>query len=160
SRTGRGGPRRARRAVRATVDELSLGSSARDAAGGSESQATPASAVASDEGPGGCTYQSPSSRLVVGQSIIAPLGANPVNAAGSPASITSCAEATARATSLTGRRSSDAPSRQPLPGRSVSTNVRTGRRATSASVRARNRVSQSGGDARSTTEGWGLTSIT
>src|SRR5438094_4203416 len=91
SSTGRGGPRRASRAVSATTAELSGADerSARDAAGGSESHATPASAAASEDAPGGCTYQSPSVRLVAGQSSIAPLGANAVNAAGSPASITS-----------------------------------------------------------------------
>src|SRR5690349_18326753 len=160
--TGRGGPRRASRAVSATTAELSIceAASTSDDAGGSESHATPASAVARGDAPGGCTYQSPSCRPVPGQDSIAPFGANPANVAGSPASITSCAAATARVTSLAGRLSSVAASRQPLPGRSVSTNVRTGRRATSANVRARNRVSQSGGDASSTTEGLGLTSIT
>ena len=163
SSTGRGGPRRASRAVSATTAELSIwAASARDAAGGSESQAIPASAVASGEGPGVCTYQSPSCRPpppAAGQSRVAPFGANPLNAAGSPASITSCAEAKARATSLAGRLSSVVASRHPFPGRSVSTKVRTGSRATSVRVRARNRVSQSGGDASSTTEGWGLTSM-
>ena len=74
--------------------------------------------------------------------------------------MTSAAPATARATSPGARPSSVAPSRQrPRPG-SASMNVRTGTRATSSSVRARNRVSQSGGEASSTTDGWGLTSRT
>src|SRR5439155_680245 len=51
-----------------------------------------------------------------------------------------------------------AASRHPPPSGSDSTKVRTGTRATSLSVRARKRLSQSGGDASSTTEGWGLTS--
>src|SRR6266850_3316796 len=86
---GRGGPRRARRATSATVVELSGASSARDVAGGSESQATPASAPARGEGPmeggGGCPYQSPSRRRVPGQSSTAPLGLKRLNLGASPA---------------------------------------------------------------------------
>src|SRR5204863_4675751 len=159
---GRAGPRRARRAASAIVVELSGTSSTRDVAGGSESHATPASAPVSGEGPegGGCTYQSPSRRRVPGQRSTAPLGLKRLNDVGSPASMTSAAPATARATSLGGRPSSVVPSRQRFPPGSASMNVRTGTRATSSSVRARNRVSQSGGEASSTMDGGGLTSST
>src|SRR6185503_6472723 len=124
------------------------GSSARDVAGGSESQATPASAPASGEGPvaGGWTYQSPSRRRAPGHSSTAPLGLKRLNVAGSPASTTSAAPATARATSPGARLSSVAASRQRFPPGSASMNFRTGTRATSSSVRAKKRVSQSGGN--------------
>src|SRR6266849_6939225 len=58
--TGRGGPRRASRAPSATVIALSEASSVSEVAGGSESHTTPASVAATGDGPGGCTYQSPS----------------------------------------------------------------------------------------------------
>src|SRR5207249_4130657 len=72
--TGRGLPRRARRAVRTTIAALSEGSARSDtaAAGASESHAIPASASASGDGPGGCTYQSPSWPRVVDQVRMAP----------------------------------------------------------------------------------------
>src|SRR6266705_1995588 len=158
--TGRGGPRRASRAVSATIVPLSGASSLSEVAGGSESHATPPSAPARGEGPGGWMYQSPSCRRPSGHRSTAPPGARRAKVAGSPASITSRAAATARATSAGGTAASVAASRHRLPPGSVATNALSGTRATSVKVRARNRVSQSGGDASSTTDGCGLTSST
>src|SRR5438093_12865704 len=96
--TGRGGPRRASRAASATVVELSGASSATDVAGGSESHTTPASAPARAEDPvgDGCRYQSPSRRLVPGQSRTDPLGAKGVNGGGWQASSPSASPASCR----------------------------------------------------------------
>ena len=70
---------------------------------------------------------------------------------------TSRALAAALVSRLVGTGTSVAPSRQ-RPA-SVSTNTFTGTRATSLSVRARKRVSQSGGEAKMTAAGARLTSI-
>src|SRR5205814_6329002 len=74
--TGRAAPRRASRALSTTTAELSPGGTgARSdtaAAGGSESHATPASAPASGDGSGACTYQSPSRPPCVGHVSTAP----------------------------------------------------------------------------------------
>src|SRR5437773_876346 len=160
--TGRGVPRRARRAVSTTTAALSAGEgrarSDTAAAGASESQAMPASAPASGDGSGGCTYQSPSWPRVVDQFRMAPLDANRSSGAGFPARTTRRAPATTRVTSAMETGARLAASRQPPPPGSDSTKARTGTRATSLSARARKRLSQSGGDASSTTEGWGLTS--
>src|SRR2546427_568135 len=162
--TGRGVPRRARRAVSTTTAALSVGRgrarSDTAAAGASESHAIPASAPASGDGPAGCTYQSPSWPRVVDQFRMAPLDANRSSGAGFPARTTRRAPATTRVTSAVETGARLAASRHPPPPGSDSTKVRTGTRATSLRARARNRLSQSGGDASSTTEGWGLTSST
>src|SRR5438105_3429442 len=162
--TGRAAPRRARRAVSTTTAALSpVGGRARSdtaAAGGSESHATPASAPASGDGSGARTYQSPSWPRWVGHVSTAPLVGNRSSAAGSPIRTTSRAPATACAAAAAETGVRPAASRQPDPSDPDCTSVRTGTRATSLSVRARNRLSQSGGAASSTTEGGGLTSST
>src|SRR5437763_6246174 len=160
--TGRAAPRRASRAVSTTTAELSPATarSATAAAGGSESHATPANAPASGDGSGGCTYPSPSWPRCVGHVSTAPLVGKRSSNAGSRTRTTSRAPATARATSAAETGVRPAASRQPLPSVTDCTRVRTGTRATSLNVRARNRLSQSGGAASSTTEGCGLTSST
>ena len=164
--TGRAAPRRASRAVSATTAELSpaggRATSDTAAAGGSESHATPASVPASGDGSGGCTYQSPSWPRCVDHVSTAPFTGegNRSSTAGSPTRTTRRAPATARATSVEETGVRPAASRHPVPSGPDCTRVRTGTRATSASVRARKRLSQSGGAASSTTEGCGLTSST
>src|SRR3989475_2186910 len=158
---GRGGPRRASRATSATdVAGVEWGVSATTgAAGGNESQSTPAGAAVKGEDSGSPTYQSPGWPFVGHNSpafLDPPLNARAC--AGSPIAITSRAFTAALVRTLVATGASVAPSRQ-RPA-SVSTNTFTGTRATSPSVRARKRVSQSGGDAKITAAGSRLTSTT
>src|SRR6266702_7692902 len=154
--TGRAGPRRARRAVSATTVELSGVVGASAASGGSESHVTPASAKLSGDAGGGSAYQSPATAAPLDQRSTA--GGRP-NAPGSPPSTTSRAPASARRTSsgATGVRVTASRQGAPFSG---CTNMRSGTRATSPSVRARNRRSQSGGAASTTTCGAELSSTT
>ena len=164
-RIGRAGPRRASRAVRATVAvRFESRETVTAVAGGNESQRTPASAAVNGEESGRSTYQSPawpfvghrrSALLVRGP---AGPGVNSRARCGSPVAITRRAPTAARVRSAVATGARVAPSRQ-RPA-SVSTNTRTGRRATTLSVRARNRASQSGGDAKMTAAGSRLTSTT
>src|SRR5262245_17368632 len=113
------------------------------ASGGKESQLTPASAPATGDAGGGSTYQSPSRapRPAVGQTSVATRGGKRTVAsrAGSPSKTTTRAESTTRCTAAEETTLRDTPSRH-VPG-DGSTKVRNGTRATSASVRARNRES-------------------
>src|SRR5438445_238339 len=131
-------------------------------AGGTESQGMPASAAATGDGGGGSTYQSPGTPPTVGHESreggAARRSPGVGSRVGSPAATTSRAAAVLRAKSAGETGASVAASRQ-RPG-SVATNVFTGTRATSASVRDRKRVSQSGGAASITIAGAGLTSTT
>ena len=129
-------------------------------AGGKESHRTPAKAAVNGEDRGGSTYQSPLWPFVGHRSsaFLAPGSAvNSRARCGSPVAMTSRAPAAARVRSAIATGASVAPSRQ-RPA-SVSTNTRAGKRATSLSVRARNRASQSGGDAKMTAAGSRLKSI-
>src|SRR3989475_8258519 len=162
-RIGRGTPRRASRALSATTRDVSRpgATSVAAAAGGTESQRMPASAAATGDGGGGSTYQSPGTPPTVGHHSRegAARGDRGVGSwAGSPAATTSRAAAVLRARSDGDTGASVAASRQRAG--SVATNVFTGTRATSASVRDRKRVSQSGGAASITIAGAGLTSTT
>ena len=110
---------------------------------------------------GRSTYQSPLWPFVRHRSsaFLAPGSAvNSRARCGSPVAMTSRAPAAALVRSAIATGASVAPSRQ-RPA-SVSTNTRAGKRATSLSVRARNRASQSGGDAKITAAGSRLTSTT
>jgi len=124
-------------------------------AGGSESHGTPASAAVKGDDGGRSTYQSPACPLV-GHNNTALRAVNSRARPGSPVAITSRAALAARVSSAAATGARVAPSRQ-RPA-SVSTNTRTGRRATSLRVRARNRASQSGGEAKITAAGSRLTS--
>src|SRR3989441_9223365 len=121
----------------------------------------PASAAATGDGGGGSTYQSPGTPPTVGhhsREAAARGDRGAGSSAGSPAATTSRAAAMLRVRSDGETGASVAASRQRAG--SVATNVRTGTRATSASVRDRKRVSQSGGAASITIAGAGLTSTT
>src|SRR3989454_2255447 len=122
----------------------------------------PTSAAATGDGGGGSTYQSPGTPPTVGHESreggAARRSPGVGSKVGSPTATTSRAAAVLRARSAGETGASVAASRQ-RPG-SVATNVFTGTRATSASVRDRKRVSQSGGAASITIAGAGLTSTT
>src|SRR3989440_9603359 len=156
---GRAGPRRTNRAVSATAAPVvSRVETATAVAGGSESQRTPDSAAVSGDESGGSTYQSPDWPLV--DQISRDARAEAVRLcvrSGSPMTTTRRAADVARFRSAVATGASVAASRQ-RPG-SVSTNIFTGTRATSRNAFARNRDSQSGGDARITAAGSRLTSI-
>src|SRR5439155_514687 len=126
--------------------------------GAGEPPAIPARRPAAGAGRGGGPYQRPSWPRVVDEGRMAPVDANGSSGAGSPARTRRRAPATTRVTSAVETGVRLAASRHPPPSGSDSTKVRTGTRATSLSVRARKRLSQSGGDASSTTEGSVLTS--
>src|SRR2546426_1056024 len=165
SRTiGRCAPRRASRALSATSPDVSRPGATPVAAvaGGTESQGMPTSAAATGDGGGGSTYQSPATPPTVGHESreggAARRSPGVGSRGGSPTATTSRAAAVLRAKSAGETGASVAASRQ-RPG-SVATNVFTGTRATSASVRDRKRVSQSGGAASITIAGAGLTSTT
>src|SRR5439155_18617014 len=112
---------------------------------------------------GESTYQSPCCPSVVCQRSTPPSPEIRPSTAGSPPSTTSRAPATARRTTSVPTGASVVASRQrdpPPDTASGATNILSGTRATSARVRARNRRSQSGGAASTTTAGAELTSTT
>src|SRR5690242_1577738 len=159
STTGRAAPCRPRLAVSPATAPESGVSGSTPLSGGSESHASPASAAASGDAAAGAAYQSPGAPGAAGHANTLPAGRIARRRSASPTSATRRAPAIARVTVVAASGASEPLSRQP-PLRSGCTNTFTGTRATSPSVRARKRDSQSGGAARITAPGSGLTSTT